>query len=149
SDDCTTNAEPAQFDAALRRFLHDAVPTSDPKQPAPVHSRSQAKDWKAYAETLRQEGVAPKDRNREPYNPAQTPAPPPTGTTPRRRSATHPDKRKYLIPSDFIVPLRDTVIQRMVTEGKQHTDCEDNRFGANYLIRAILERSVHLYAKGN
>lgn len=149
SEDCTTNADPAQFDASLRRFLHDAVPTGDSKQPAPVHSRSQARDWKAYAEALRQEGVAPTDRAREPYNPAHTPAPPPAGTTARRRSATHPDKRKYLIPSDFIVPFKDAVIQRMVTEGKQHTDCEDNRFGANYLIRAILERCVHLYAKGN
>lgn len=149
SEDCTTNADPTQFDAALRRFLYDAVPTGDPRQLAPVHSRSQARDWKAYAETLRQEGVAPKDRDRQPYDPAQTPAPPGAGTTPRRRSATHPDKRKYLIPSDFIVPVKDTVIQRMVAEGKQHTDCEDNRFGANYLIRATLERSVHLYAKVN
>jgi len=149
SEDCSTNADPGQFDAALRRFLHDAVPSGDTKQPAPVHSRSRANDWKTYAETLRQEGVSPADRTRAPYDPAQAPAGAPASTAPRRRSVTDPGKRKNLILSNFIVPFTHPVLQRMVIEGKQHTDCKDNQFAANYLIRAILEQCVYLYARGN
>lgn len=148
-EDCTTNADPKQFNAALRRFLHDAIPSGDPEQPSPVHSRSKSQDWKDYAEALRQDGASPTDRTHAPYDPAQTIAARPAAKAHHRRSATHPDKRKNLIRSDFVVPLKDPVLQRMVVEGKQHTDCEDNRFAANYLIRAILERCVYSYAKVN
>jgi hypothetical protein len=146
SEDCTTNAVQEQFDAALRRFLADAVPSSDALEPSPVRSRSKAKDWKGYAEQLRQDGVSPVDRTRQPYDPATAGPAQPAGKKSRPRSATNPDKRKWLIPSDFVVPLKESVLLRMVIEGKR-TDCDEQRFAANYLIRAILERVVHLYAK--
>lgn len=147
SEDCTTRADREQFNAALQRFLIDAIPSADPLKPSPVHSRSKAADWKAYSVKLHHDGVSPTDRSHVPYDPMQAPPPKPAAKAAQRRSTTHPDRRKYLIPGDFVVPYKDPVLQRMVVEGKQHTDCEENRFGANYLIRAILEKVVHKYAK--
>lgn len=146
SEDCTTNADPAQFDAALQRFLLDAVPSGDPKKPSTVHSRSRAGDWKTYAESLRQEGVAPTDRSLSPYDPTVSRPTQAAAKRSRPRSATDPGKRKWLIPSDFVVTHRDPVLLRMVIEGKE-TSCEDACFSGNYLIRAILERVVYAYCK--
>lgn len=146
TEDCTTNARPAEFNVALQRFLKDAKDPETSGVMASVHSRSTSAQRKEYAETLRREGVSPVSRDRPPYNPSQAPPAKPKGkgeATPK--SATHPGKRKQLIPNSFVVAIKDNVLLRLVGEGKAlHPD--DARFSCNYLNRVILERIVHLYA---
>lgn len=145
-DDCTTNANQSEFNAALQRFLRDALPSDDPKMASAVHSRSQAGERTSYGENLRQKGYSPTERSHEPYDPAKTPRAPPAKKQPTGRSASHPDRRNRLIISGFVVSMRDPVLLRMVKEGKE-LDPDQARFSCNYLNRAILERVVHLYAK--
>ncbi len=145
-DDCTTNADQAEFNAALRRFLRDALPSGDPSVASAVHSRSQAGERTSYGEKLRQEGFSPAARSEAPYDPAKTPRAQKAKKQATGRSATHPDRRNRLIMSGFVVSHRDPVLLRMVKEGKE-LDPDQARFSCNYLNRAILERVVHLYAK--
>lgn len=145
-EDCTTNARPADFNAALQRFLKDAKETGIPGMKAPAHSRSSSSERKEYAETLRREGVSPVNRDQPSYDPSVAPPAKPAekGAT-RSKSATHPSKRKQLIPNSFVVVVKDNVLLRLVGEGKElHPD--EARFSCNYLNRVILERVVHLYA---
>lgn len=146
TEDCTTNAPQAEFNAALQRFLKDAKETGNPGVQATVHSRSTSAQRAEYAETLRREGVSPINRDEAPYDPSQvSPANARKSDGAKPRSAPHPSKRKQLIPSSFVVTVKDNVLLRLVSEGKtQHPD--EARFSCNYLNRVILERIVHLYA---
>lgn len=146
TEDCTTNARPAEFNAALQRFLKDAKETGTPGVKAAVHSRSSSAQRMEYAETLRREGISPVNRDQTPYDPSRvSPAKAAGKGGTGSRSATHPSKRKQLIPNSFIVTIKDNVLLRLVGEGKMlHPD--DARFSCNYLNRVILERIVHLYA---
>lgn len=146
TEDCTTNARPDEFNAALQRFLKDAKDTGAPGVKATVHSRSSSAQRTEYAETLRREGLSPVNRDRTPYDPSQAPpAKPEEKGSASPKSATHPSKRKQLIPNSFTVAIKDNVLLRLVGEGKElHPD--EARFSCNYLNRVILERIVHLYA---
>ncbi|WP_422084991.1 hypothetical protein [Variovorax sp.] len=147
TEDCLTNAPPEEFDAALRQFLKDAKEPGSPGVKAEVHSRSSAAERKTYAESLRNQGLSPKTRDLTPYDPARQPATQPaTKLVTRPRSLQHPGKRKHLIFSSFVVPVRDPILLRLVTEGKE-LDPDQYRFSCNYLIRVILERIVYRYAK--
>ncbi|MET3431420.1 hypothetical protein ABIC71_000898 [Herbaspirillum seropedicae] len=146
TEDCTTNARPDEFNAALKRFLKDAKDSGTSQEKPALSSRSNSAQRTEYAETLRREGVAPTHRDQTPYDPAQSPpAKPATRSTGTARSATHPSKRKQLIPNSFAVPVKDNVLLRLVSEGKG-LNPDDARFSCNYLNRVILERIVHLYA---
>lgn len=147
TEDCTTNARPAEFNAALQRFLRDAKESGTPGSRAEVHSRSTSAQRNEYAETLRREGVSPANRDQPPYDPSQSlPAKQAAKEGAASRSATHPGKRKQLIQNSFVVVIKDDVLLRLVGEGKVlHPD--EARFSCNYLNRVILERIVHLYAK--
>lgn len=148
SEDCTTNAPAKEFNAGLLRFLRDSKDTGTPNTQAEVHSRSTASDRKEYAENLRKEGAAPTTRNLEPYDPSTTHRLEAAAkkTTSTARSASDPSKRKQLVQSNFVVPIRDNVLLRLVKEGKE-LDPDEARFSCNYLNRVILERIVFLYAK--
>ena len=145
-EDCTTNARLAEFNAVLQHFLNDAKETNVPGTKAKVHSRSSSSERKAYAETLRSLGVSPVNRDQTPYDPSKvSPTTKAAEKSDRLKSATHPSKRKQLIPSSFVVPVKDNVLLRLVREGKeQHPD--EALFSCNYLNRVILERIVYLYA---
>lgn len=146
--DLTTNAEPAAFDAALRRFLRDSLPTSDPSKKPDVHSRSSSDERKDYARKLRDEEIAPAVRTRSAYVPCCSPLPASTASpsSSRGRSVTSPDKRRVLIPSGFRVAIIDSVLGRLVVEGKGlDPDCFN--FASVFLTRAVLERLVILYAR--
>lgn len=147
TEDCTTNASLAEFNTAVQRFLKDAKDPGTPGTRADVHSRSTSSQRDVYAERLRQEGLSPTQRNLAPYDPATTTPPQPAKkATSAARSATNPGKRKQLIFSSFVVPVKDPVLLRLVAEGKE-LNPDDARFSCNYLNRVILERIVHLYAK--
>ncbi len=146
TEDCTTNARLAEFNAALQRFLKDAKDPGIPGVRASVHSRATAPQRTEYAETLRRDGVSPVNRDQSPYNPSKAPPAKPEGKGgATSKSASHPGKRKQLIPNPFVVAIKDVVLLRLVGEGKSlHPD--EARFSCNYLNRVILERIVHLYA---
>lgn len=146
TEDCTTNARPAEFNAALQRFLQDGKDTGTPGVKAAVHSRSSSAHRTEYAETLRRDGLSPVSRDQAPYDPSKaSPAKAERKGGATSRSATHPSKRKQLIPNSFVVLVKDNVLLRLVGEGKGlHPD--EARFSCNYLNRVILERIVHLYA---
>jgi hypothetical protein len=146
TEDCTTNAVQSEFNAALQRFLRD---TRDPGggATAEVHSRTTSKERNAYAETLRREGIAPSKRDLPAYDPSKgSPLKPAAKDRANTRNAIDPSKRKQLILSSFVVPVRDAPLQRLVKEGRE-LDPDEARFSCNYLNRVILERVVHLYAK--
>ncbi len=147
NEDATTNAAPAEFNAALQHFLRDAKDPGTPGTRADVHSRSTSKQRDDYAEKLRREGVSPITRTFAPYDPAKG-APPEAArkSAGKSRSAADPSKRKQLIFNNFVVPIKDNVLLRLAKEGKE-LDPDEARFSCNYLNRVILERVVHLYAK--
>ena len=149
SEDLTTDALPTQFDAAIRRFLHDALPTGIPDQKPQVSSRTSSEDRQKYAEKLRQEGVAPTARDQTPYSPASNAAKAAvaaSATPAAARSKQSQDNRTYLIKSGFRETSGDKVLSRLVREGK-NIRVDDFVFSANYLVRAILEQMIILYAK--
>jgi hypothetical protein len=147
SEDCTTNAPLAEFNAGVQRFLKDAVTTGKRGEQASVHSRSKKEQRNTYAEQLRSE-AAPSTRNLQPYDPASAPlhSAAMVARGSKSRSARDPSKRKQLIPGSFAVPVKDNVLLRLVKEGKS-ADPDESPFSCNYLNRVILERLVHLYAK--
>jgi hypothetical protein len=133
--------DPAEVDAALKHFVLDAVPRKDGSD-APVNSRTKAADWKAYGRSLHDRGLAPKTAL-----PAPTVPPPPTTEEHKKsRNPRHPDDRPYVIPADFVVSHKDKALQRLVWE-LRHIKADDFNFSANYLVRAVIERILVLYAK--
>lgn len=133
--------EPGEVDAALKHFVLDAVPRKDGSD-APVNSRTKASDWKAYGRSLHDRGLAPKTAL-----PAPTTPPPPTKEErTKSRNPRHPDDRPYVIPTDFVISHRDKALQRLVWE-LRHIKADDFNFSANYLVRAVIERILVLYAK--
>jgi hypothetical protein len=150
TEDCTTNAPIDEFNAALQRFLKDAIDPGVSGTKANVHSRSTSSQRDDYAEKFRREGMSPVTRNLPPYDPASGPSP---GQATKRnatatRSSAHPGKRKQLIFSSFIVAYKDSVLLRLVKEGKD-LNPDEAQFSCNYLNRVILERVVYLYAKNH
>ena len=137
----TFTHEPAEVDVALQKFIEDAIPRKTGE--APVNSRTKASDWREYGRSLHNQNVAPKTLLSGPI----VPPPPTKTTTPRVRGPRHPDKRPTVMPSDFVVKLRDPALQRLVSELKSIKPDDGFVFAANYLLRAVLERVMVLYAK--
>ncbi|VTU18352.1 hypothetical protein [Variovorax sp. PBL-E5] len=138
----TFTHEPAEVDVALKKFVTDAIPRKGGTE-APVNSRTKAADWKAYGRQLHTEGFSPTTALPGPVVP-----PAPTKTvTPRARGPRHPDKRPNVMPSDFVVKHRDPALQRLTAELKGIRPDDGFPFAANYLLRAVLERVMVLYAK--
>lgn len=138
----TFTHEPAEVDVALRKFVSDAIPRNDGTE-APVNSRTKAADWRAYGRRLHTEGHSPTTA-------LPGPVVPPVATkipTPRLRSSRHPDNRPNVMPSDFVVKSKDPALRRLVSELKSIRPDDGFPFAANYLLRAVLERVMVLYAK--
>lgn len=66
--------------------------------------------------------------------------------SPKQRNAPNPDARRYLIPTDFVVPIKDNVMRRLRGEAAS-LDVEDYSFCANFLLRAVVERALGLLVK--
>lgn len=149
NEDCTTNANLEEFNSAVKRFLSDAIDDGTGSHKPPLSSRSSAADRDNYGETLRRENVAPIHRDLPPYDPSESPPAKPSVKTPLvARNARDNSKRKYLILKSFINTSSDPVLLNLVKEGRE-LNPDVARFSCNYLNRVILERLVHLYAKGH
>jgi hypothetical protein len=149
NEDCTTNANQEEFNAAVQRFLSDAIDDRTADSRPAVNSRSIATERDNYGETLRRENVAPITRDLPPYDPSEIPpAKPSAKKAPVARNARDYSKRKHLILKNFINTSGDPVLLNLVKEGREMNP-DVARFSCNYLNRVILERLVHLYAKGH
>lgn len=134
--------EPAEVDIALKKFVTDAIPGKGGTE-ALVNSRTKAADWKAYGRQLHSEGFAPKTALPGPLVPPE----PTKSSTTRPRGPRHPDKRPNVMPQDFVVKHKDPALQRLVSELKNIKPDDGFSFAANYLLRAVLERVMVLFAK--
>lgn len=142
--------EADEVDETILRVVRDSfVPQADGT--IAVHSRSNADDRLQYAAQLKASGPVPST----PLSKA-APAPEPTllrsstetAKKPEasKRSANHPDKRKFLVPSDFTVPVKDPVLLRLRKEALE-LDLKRFTFSGNYLLRALAEQTMTLFAK--
>lgn len=135
-----------EFERALKKFLRDSIEPG-----TPVNSRADAGTRKTYAESLRSSGIAPATRGLPPATPGNAA----NALRPARaqksaataRDNRHPDKRKYVIPPNFGVRIKDKNLKHIYDELKG-LDAADFSFCAVYLLRTVLERSTVLYLKG-
>ncbi len=138
-----------EVDKALLHLVKDSL---QPKEDGTyrVHSRTVSTDRLKYANELKAEGIAPATHLQQPQRaPVATKLTAPTDasiTEPRKRSATHPDSRKRLIPSDFKIGLKDPVLLRLRREALD-LEIKEFPFCGNYLLRALVEQVLTLYAK--
>lgn len=137
-----TDAHQDEFDRGIERFLRDArTPKSD------VNSRTTIQDREKYAKTLVKDGVTPTTRTSSPVR-----LHPESGKMEGRKGGDgrgenkSPDKRKYVVPSDFRCVIKDRVHKRIYDELK-HIDAEDNPFASAYLLRAFIEITTRAFCK--
>lgn len=138
--------DPDEVDAALTRLVLDSI-EAKPDGSYRVHSRSDSRERVQYANDLKSKGIAPSTSQEEP-----SPPPKPVradasgGKQSRRRSANHVDTRKHLFDRSFTVAVKDPILLLLRTEALT-LPLEEHRFAANYLLRAIVERVMILFAK--
>lgn len=137
-----------EVDAALTRLVLDSIePTKEGT--LRVHSRTGSSDRLNYANELKTKGEAPATHLEKPIpapKPIKVASEPEKGAALRARSATHPDKRTKLIRSDFVVTSKDAALLHFRKEGLA-LDLKEFSFSANYLLRALVERTMVLFAK--
>lgn len=132
-----------EFDRVVKRFLSDTLDDG-----SGVNSRTNAEARKAYAETLRAEGIAPSTRGVTPYDVSAGPQPPAPKSAGKdqaqKRNNRSPDDRKTVIPKDFSVHIKDKVLKRLYDE-LRGLDAEEFTFAATYLLRAVIEKTATLF----
>lgn len=134
--------EPKEVDAALQRFVRDALPVGE-ADPI-VNSRTNVSQRENYAKALVASGFAPRTALSSPV------VPPPTArvAAKKARSRKNPATRARVLTSDFVVQQKDPALLRIVAE-LRGVDTDDHEFTVNYLIRAVVERIMVLYAIEN
>jgi hypothetical protein len=140
--------DPDEVDNALLRVVLDSI-ESNRNGTYDVHSRTDSRDRLLYVNKLKSSGAAPStplDAPRAPPRPTRATSASPSATERGKRSAVHPDKRKSLIPSGFAISNRDPVLGRLRKEGLK-LDVAEYSFCANYILRALLEQTMTLFAK--
>jgi hypothetical protein len=138
-----------QFDEAAKRFLLDSLDGEN----TGVHSRTKSEERRAYAERLRRERVAPKDRLETAITLDSTTGAPAGGGTKagqakKQRDNRSPDRRPSVIPSEFTAHIKGKVHKRLYDELKS-IDPESHTFAAVYLFRAFMEQTVDAYLRKN
>lgn len=136
-----------EVDAALLKLVLDSIEPTDTGNYR-VNSRSDSTDRHKYANELKSSGQVPTTPLDDPE-----PAPRPTKVSAQervtqapKRSAAHPDTRNRLVPTDFKITNRDEVVLRLRKEGLD-LDLKEFRFSANYILRALVEQTMTLFAK--
>lgn len=134
-----------EVDAALHRLALDSIePLSDGSYR--VNSRSNSKSRLAYANDLRKRGLAPTSILSEPIAPPQTQPGNARSQPGKQRSANHPDARSTIFDRRFTITNKDAVLGRLRKEALD-LRIDTFQFSANYLLRAIIERIMILFAK--
>jgi hypothetical protein len=135
--------DPGEVDNALKQFIDDALPRSDGAE-APVNSRSKAAERRSYAQALHSRGIAPRTELPAPIEP-----PLPAKKPPKERNPRHPDARALIVTSAFLVKHPDKNLQRLLQELRTLKPDDGYVFACNYLVRAVIERILVLYAQAN
>jgi hypothetical protein len=133
--------EPAEVDSALKQFIEDALPRKDGEE-APVNSRSKAPERRSYGQALHSRGIAPRTELPAPIEP-----PAPAKKPAKERNPRHPDARAYIVTSAFIAKSADKNLQRLLQELRTLKPDDGYVFACNYLVRAVIERILVLYAQ--
>ena len=137
-----------EVDTALSRLVQDSIePVADGSYR--VNSRTDSTARIKYVNDLKSEGQVPVTHLAQP-----TPAPRPTrlqaqtssGSVAKERSANHPDTRRGMVSTDFAIRLKDPVLLRLRREGLD-LDLGEFTFSANYILRALVEQTMTLFAK--
>lgn len=147
--------EDSQVDSALLRLVLDSI-NQGPNGSCDVSSRSDSSARLKYANKLKSEGLAPVTAKDEPSVPSLPAAEEvaklskggsslPQGAA-RPRNAPDPDRRRFLLPPDFKVNNRDPVLSRIRREAAS-LEVDNFAFSANYLLRALVEQILVLFAK--
>lgn len=136
--------DPIEVDAALKQFLHDAMPTGTDASPR-VNSRTKDSDRAAYARELRDRGASPRTTLPTPVEPP--PAEPPPKIGPKNtRNKPDPSSRKCVVPPGFVCNAENRTL-RMLFKEMQRTPIDDHEFASGFLLRAFAERVMTLYLK--
>ncbi|MFP2515874.1 hypothetical protein [Buttiauxella agrestis] len=127
-----------EFDRALKKFFDDLLSGENN-----VTSRSKKDDWEKYAKKLKTDGFAPKSHVEETdliektqKKPSELKPGTPPGVT--KANNPSPDLRKYIIPSDFKVTIKDKIIKRAFDELRD-INCDDYTLASSLVCRAFLE----------
>jgi hypothetical protein len=139
------NVPEAEFDVVLVQFLKDALAGGK----SGVTSRTDKDDREAYAHKLRKEGVAPKSRLKAPLNLDSKTGKVAGGVSASAKKLRHtrnPDTRPHVVPTEFVVQIRNRVLKRVYDE-LRGIDAEDYSFAAGYLFRAFIEQAARLFCK--
>ena len=138
-----------EVDRALLRLVRDSIQKQDDGT-SKVNSRTNSKQRVAYAHELKSEGVAPSRALLAPADPP--PVAPALGAAgaggKRNRSSTSPDKLRTLFDRSLLVKSSDPTLRRLRDEAVS-LDVDEFPFAANYLLRALIEQTMTLYAKKN
>jgi hypothetical protein len=135
--------EHEEVDAALRQFVLDALPGSGGKTPL-VHSRTKSADWRAYGQSLHARAIAPRTQLPAPIEP---PAPSALSGKKKPRNSRSPDDRPYVPPASFVITHKDKALLRLMSELRSLKPDDGFVYSTNYLVRAVVERVMVLYAK--
>jgi hypothetical protein len=141
-----TDAPQAEFDKAIAKFLLDARTAG-----SPVHSRTSAKDRKAYAQSLARGGYSPSTRGAVDvrlHPDTGKMDPPPVTSQKQKRDNRSPDKRPTIIPADFQCHIKHPVHKRIYDELKM-VDALEFAFAGAYLLRAFIELTTRAYLQKN
>jgi hypothetical protein len=134
--------EPAEVDAALKTFVRDGLRATDESDPHALSSRSRKSDRETYGRSLRTRDVSPKtplDAPIEPPPVSRSAAP----ADKKLRHRSNADRRRLL--EGAALSTKDKVVRNLVDELR--VDTSGHEFTVNYLLRALIERSLILYAK--
>jgi len=140
-----------EVDGALIHLVRDSLAPLE-NGTYKVNSRTNSSERINYANELKSMGIAPATHLQQPQA-----APIPvklsstgrsTASEPTKRSAVNPDMRRRLVPADFRVGIKDPALLRL---RKEATELEISNFPlcGNYLLRAIIEQILVLYAKSS
>jgi hypothetical protein len=132
-----------EVDRALLQLVRDSIERQKDGT-FKVHSRTDSKQRVAYANKLKAAGQSP-------TTPIDKPAPPPKASksdarTATRRSSPHPARRTTLFDRSFAITHRDRALLRLRDEAIR-LQVDEFEFSANYLLRALVEQVMMLFAK--
>jgi hypothetical protein len=142
--DLKINVPESQFQAAVQKFLKDSLAGGK----SGVTSRTNKQEREAYANRLRKENIAPSDRLKRPLqlDPKSSKPGVPASPTAARRHTRNPDLRSHVIPTDFVIPIKDRLLKRIYDE-LRGIDTEEFSFATAYLFRAFVEQSLRIFCK--
>ncbi|WP_146095829.1 hypothetical protein [Xanthomonas arboricola] len=138
--DLTIDVPQAAFDGIVKQFLDDTLT-------GVAHSRSKSDDRKKYANSLIAAGIAPTERTDQPSIAVPAKAAVVTKKV-APRSSRHPDKRRYIVPSGYVVKSKEPILRRVFEELRK-IEPDEFKFAAGFLLRAFIEKVAFTYAKQN